>query len=861
MNKFAKLFFIFSGATILSGAFFGVVLYLYFTATLPKIYSPADYQPNLVTQIYIEDNGKQEVIAEFFKERRYLVAVETLPDFFKNAFLAAEDDRFYEHEGLNYLAILRAFFANLRAGTTVQGGSTITQQVVKSLYLNPEKKIVRKIKEAILAVQLEKNLTKDQILYLYLNQIYFGQGSYGVFAAAKTYFRKTPSELTIAEMALLAGMPQAPSRYNPLVHPKLVKDRQSYVLKRMKELRIISDIEYQNAVNENIKIYYLPESVHQSTAYLVEHVRRELLQKYGENALYEQGLQVFVPSQLKFYDKAHEALQEGLRAIDKRMGFRGPVKKVTIKEEVDELLKKITEEALKNGPHYQILSSIGELQPDPEFTGASLYKEGEMYQGIVESVSEDKKLVSVNLGTFTGEINKDGYQWALDRRQKKSKRITDWLEVGDVIWVKVKANKKNKLDLILDQQPQVQGALYSLEAKTGKVIAMIGGYDFEKSEFNRATQAQRQMGSAFKPIIYAAGIENGYTPASIIVDSPIVFDDEEQGKWKPSNFEDTFYGDTVFRHALIKSRNIPTIKIVQNMGIQTVVQYAKQLGFKTDFNPDLSISLGSAVVSLGDLTTIYALFPRQGAAVAPIYINSVKTRFNEILEENQPESILSYNPLSIVPPEAISPTEGENNQPPMAAQGGADKPVFYPLPNEQFPNQRMDPRTAYVLTNLMKEVVEFGTGARAKVLGLNIAGKTGTTNEYKDAWFMGFTPNLVTGVWVGFDDQQTLGRGETGSGAAIPIWLSYMKEVATTYPEEDFRVPPGIVFANIDQKTGRLAHLGAQNSVREAFIEGTEPKQSKQFYKTNSSPEGAEPGESQVGVPETQNEFLKEELE
>lgn len=419
--------------------------------------------------------------------------------------------------------------------------------------------------------------------------------------------------------------------------------------------------------------------------------------------------------------------------------------------------------------------------------------------------------------------------------------------MGDVIWVKPTTISDN-LVVSLEQEPEVQGAVFSLEAKTGYVLAMEGGYDYEKSKFNRAVQAERQPGSSFKPIIYSAGVEKGYTPASIIVDSPIVYSDSETGKWRPNNFEEKFYGDTTFRQALIKSRNVPTIKIVQSLQIPFVMDYAKRLGLEAELNPDLSISLGSGNASLLQMTKTYAIFPRQGRKVDPIFITKVLDRNGKVLEERKPAIL----PANVKIPEIRQESPTTDSSSAVAANAGtssagANSKVIIPsYPPAGDPDQVMDPRVAYVMTHLMKEVVAFGTGHEAQNLGRPAAGKTGTTNDYIDAWFIGFTPHVVSGTWVGFDNRKPIGPGETGARAALPIWLNYMKEAVKSYPDEDFAVPPGVVFATIDSNTGKLLSPNAMNAIKEAFIEGTQPTEVQGNNKS---------------APTTQSDFFKEDVE
>ncbi len=839
------------------------VVIWHFSQGLPQIITVSDYHPLGVTRV-LTSNGKDVVeIGEFFKEKRYLTPYDKMPENVIRAFISAEDDRFFEHPGINILSMLRAGIANFKAGHVVQGGSTITQQVAKSLLLTPERSFDRKIKEIILASRIERNLTKQQILYLYLNQIYLGHGSYGVQAASKIYFQKDASEVSLAEAALLAGMPQAPGKYSPLVNPKKAKERQLYVLRRMVENKYITQAQMLVAAAQPLKIFHDQDLNSQYAPYFVEYVRKYLIEKYGEKAVYEDGLTVLVPIQPDLSRIAEKSVKIGLNAVDKRIGYRGPVQHLKNSEEIEHFLEDYRLKLIEKKIHFQLFLPDGRIDAleAMHFAGiqsdVNLLVSGEVYSAVVTGFDNKKKTARVMIGAVRAELSIEKMKWAKpikDEKNPTAPRPEPMLpsrvfSKGDVILVGLVNNLGPLLPVMggdvqvnLEQEPLIQGALFSMDVKTGSVLAMVGGYDYSRSEFNRAIQAQRQPGSAFKPIIYGAALEKGFNPASVIVDSPIVFKDSDgMSTWKPNNFEEKFYGDTTFRQALIKSRNIPTIKIVQAINVPYVIQYAKRLGMNGQFNSDLSISLGSASISLLDLTKTYALYPRLGRKIVPIFISKVLDRDGRVLEEPAPKGS---------PDPKATPLIVSEQPVPMASvqPGGAVKVVFpeYPLAND--PDQVLDPRVAYVMTHLMKEVVTFGTGQEAKSLGRAAAGKTGTTNDYLDAWFMGFTPSVVTGVWVGFDNQKSIGSGETGARAALPIWLSYMKDAVRSYPVEDFVVPPGVVFESIDSNTGKLAASNSSTAIREAFIEGTQPSESVDSVSSGK-------------INENQNDFFKEDKE
>ena len=556
-----------------SAAILGVGgVYVYFSRNLPEIISVADYRPLGVTQVVAtHTDGKTETLGEFFKERRYIIPYEKIPEILVKAFISAEDDKFFEHLGINIFSILRAGIANFKAGHVVQGGSTITQQVAKSLLLTPEKSIDRKIKEVILANKIERNLTKKQILFLYLNQIYLGHGAYGVQAASKTYFRKDVSEITLAEAALLAGMPQAPGKYSPLLNSKKAKERQVYVLRRMFENKYITQEQVNEASQQVLKIYRDDDLNRKYAPYYVEHVRKYLVEKYGEKAVYEQGLTVLIPAQVELVVAAGRSVREGLRTVDKRLGYRGPLQSLKNTKEVESFLKDYQNKLIEKKFQFQLFLPDGRLDGRMESAGSlsffgisserELLEPKELYQAIVTGFDNKRKIAKVMIGTILGELPLEKMKWAKPVRDEANPQAfrpepalpSKVFHKGDVILVSLfqeteknseKSEESSPVVVALEQNPLIQGALLSLDVSSGNVLAMVGGYDFEQSEFNRATQALRQTGSAFKPIIYSSAIEKGFTPASVIVDSPLVFKDSEGlNSWKPNNYEEKFYGD------------------------------------------------------------------------------------------------------------------------------------------------------------------------------------------------------------------------------------------------------------------------------------------------------------------------------
>ncbi len=847
-------------------------VYLYFSKGLPDIVQVSDYKPLTVTQVIAGQGDKAEVIGEFFIEKRYVIPYEKMSDLLVRAFIAAEDDQFFEHPGINVASIIRASIANFRAGHVVQGGSTITQQVAKSLLLTSERSFIRKIKEVILANRIERNLSKQQILYLYLNQIYLGRGAYGVQAAARVYFHKDVQALTLAEVALLAGMPQAPSRYHPINNPKESKKRQIYVLRRMFETGYINEQLMNEAIIQPLKIYPDEDLNKKYAPYYVEHVRKHLVEKYGDKKILEEGLTVYTPTTRTLSYAAKKSLQEGLQAVDKRIGYRGPAHHLKTQPEIEDFISSSRVKMINRKLGYELLLNDGVIdsskaaQLEGIQTDVQLLNLNESYDAVVLAVDNKLKKAIISIGPVKAELPMENMTWAHPVRQDRLEKFhndqpklpSQVLKKGDIIFAKVLSITGEVVVTALDQEPLkkgqgIQGAVFSVEASTGNVLAMEGGFDFAESEFNRAIQAQRQPGSSFKPIIYAAGLEAGYTPVSVLVDSPLVYEDEESGKWKPGNFEERFYGDTTFRQALIKSRNVPTIKIVQSLQVSKIIEYAKRIGLNAQMNQDLSISLGSGGVSLLEMTKTYALFPRLGRRVTPVFINKVVDRDGKVLEEYLPQTL----PLVVKTPAPIAlvssipsstPTATPTSSPtPLAATNVLKRviPEIYPLTDD--PDQVMDPRIAYMMCHLMKEVVNYGTGHAAKSLERVAAGKTGTTNDFNDAWFVGFTPEVVTGTWVGYDNQKVIGPNETGAKTALPIWISFMREAIKSYPmDSDFTIPPGIVFASIDPNTGKLLPPNSSQAIKEAFIEGTEPTE----------------GVDQDNLrPQSQSQFFKEDTE
>jgi penicillin-binding protein 1A len=739
------------------GAYF---IYTKYSVDLPDVKTLKDYHPSTITQVY---SDADELIAQFFVEKRIIVPIEKIPLLLKQATLAVEDSNFYSHFGIDPKAISRAMITNFKAGRVVEGGSTITQQLAKTLFLTPQKKLERKIREAILSVRLEQFFTKDEILGTYLNQIYYGHGTYGVEAASRNYFGKHVEELTIEECAMIAALPKAPNNYSPYRNMKKAKKRRNHAIRRMGTLGFITPEEEKRALDTPVILNKMKGDLNK-TPYFTEYIRRWIQDKYGSSKLYRAGLKVYTTVNLEYQLAAQRAIKENLRIADKRYGYRGPL------ESVDPTL-----------PKSLIIQKTRALN---EFDKGKIPNEDDLFKGIVTEVSDDEALIQIGAGE--GIIELEDMKWArppnvkLDGRYQKISRVSEALSPGDVVLLKVLGMRPDGIfTLSLEQEPEVESGLISISPATGHIKAMVGGYDFSRSEFNRALQAVRQPGSAFKPIVFAAGIENGFTPASIIVDSPVIFKETEYtfDKWKPVNFEKKFYGPTSIRTALTHSRNVVTIKLLQKIGVQRGIEFARKLGIKSLLEENLSIALGSSGMTLFDITAAYAIFANMGSKIEPTGIRYIKDRDDKIL----------YRP-------------------------------------ETFPQQVIAPGVAYITTSLMESVVQHGTGKKVRVLNRPVAGKTGTTNDFIDAWFLGYTPELATGVWVGKDKDEPLGYNETGSRAAIPIWLQYMQSALQDAPIKNFPTPDDVLFLKIDKETGKQVNFGDKKGSFEVFMKDNLPE-------------------------------------
>ncbi len=789
-------------------AVLAVTAYLfYIVATLPKVERLADYRPPIVSQVFGDDGS---LVGEFYLERRTVVPVEKIPKKLIQAFVAAEDANFYQHRGIDYLGIVRAACKNLISFSKKEGASTITQQVARSMLLTPEKKYSRKLKEAILATRMEKALTKDEILYIYLNQIYLGAGAYGVQLAAETYFGKDVDQLNLAEMAMLAGLPKAPTVYSPIKHLERARQRQAYVLERMVKEGYITQAEADHATNTPIVIHSRKKVNSDQSAYFLEQVRIQLEEKYGEDRLYKEGLKIYTTMNAEMQMGAYEAIVGGLKSLDKRQGFRGPVKYLA-ENEIDEFCKRVE-----------------------EGIDAAALKQGATYQGVVTRVNPATGELTVRVGERNGTLARKNMAWAgklslVDTFEKPAAGKRKTINRGSVIEVTVLTPDVNKggAQFALDQEPEAQAALVAIDPRSGAVKAMVGGYDFKRSQFNRAMQARRNAGSAFKPLIYSAAIDRGMTPASIIEDAPVEYPSGREKAWTPHNYDNIYRGPVTMREALTNSINVVSVKILENIGVGYATEYAKKLGVSSPLADNLTLALGSSSITPLELTNAYAVFASGGYRLTPYFVTKVTDRDGKVLEEITQPQVPAFTAMT----SAIRLTATAENPPKVVDAPAPDKT---PEAGALTPVPVISRETSYIMTNLMESVVTSGTGQRAKAVGRPVAGKTGTTNDMKDAWFIGFVPQLVAGVWVGYDQERSLGASGSGGQAAAPIWTSFMQRALSGVPVQDFTPPENVTFALINPRTGRLARQGSEGSAMECFKSGTEP--------TSYDGEAAKPG-------------------
>ncbi|OGA23156.1 MAG: penicillin-binding protein [Betaproteobacteria bacterium RIFCSPLOWO2_02_FULL_67_26] len=724
---------------LLSGLLAGVMLVAFAAALvypgLPSLDALTDYQPKIPLRVYSAD-GK--LIGEFGEERRAVVRIQDVPKPMVDAILAAEDERFYQHGGVDYVGVARAALSNFLSGGVRQGASTITMQVARNFFLSKEKTLTRKFNEMLLAFKIEANLSKAQILELYVNQIYLGHRAYGFAAAAQIYFGKRLPELTLAESALLAGLPKAPSRFNPITNPKRAKFRQQYVLRRMRELQLISEEAFAAADQQPVVVKKEINEYPVHAEHFAEMVRQALYDRYQEDT-YAKGLRVYTTLLTSHQEAAYMALRRGVQEYDRRHGYRGP-------ESYVELPDKLTDEALEDA-----------LQDAAD--------SDDMHAAVVAEANPTRVKAYRKGGEWV-EIKEDGLKFA-------ARRLGDKVNPGQRIrrGAIIRVQKDEKKRWQITQLPAVESSLVALDPRDGAIRALVGGYDFSRNQFNHVTQALRQPGSSFKPFIYSAALEKGFTPATVVNDAPLTFTAAETGSepWEPKNFDGKFEGPMRLRTALVKSKNLVSVRILQAISPQYAQDYVARFGFDPKLHPPyLTMALGAGNVTPMQMAAAYSIFANGGHRIAPYFIERVEDARGNVLVTAQP----------------------------AAAGSGAERVI--------------DARNAFIMSSILRDVVRMGTGARAMKLGRgDLAGKTGTTNEFVDAWFCGFNAGLAAVAWIGFDTPQTLGRNETGAQAALPIWMGYMGAALKGVPEQPLAPPAGIVAMNVNPDTGlRVAEGG-----------------------------------------------------
>ncbi|MBD1164629.1 penicillin-binding protein 1A [Pelagibacterales bacterium SAG-MED13] len=750
-NIFKNIFIAFVCLLLIVSISILVVLWT-FSNNIPDYKFLKNYKPPVSSKMY---SGNGDLVADFSKEKRIFVPYEAIPQNVINAFLSAEDKNFFTHPGVDAKGVLRATINNIQNIMTskrLEGASTITQQVAKNFLLTNEISLNRKLKEAILAFRIERALNKERILELYLNQIYLGSGAYGVAAASLEYFDKSIKELDYAESALLAALPKAPSRYNPYKNLDLAKFRRNLVLKNLLDNNFLNLKEYKEYIKQNIKLKKTKKVFLEDAQYYIEDVRKNIIEKLTYEKVYKQGYNINTPINLELQKIATESLRNGLEAYDQRKGWRGPISNIKYKDNWNENLDKKFD--LENSINWQI--------------------------AIVKKVNQFNALIETE-NNLKGIINYKDISWT-------RKEFKDLLKIGDIIYVK---KLKNNL-YSLKQLPEINGGIVVMNPYTGRVIALSGGFSFKNSEFNRASQALRQPGSAFKPFVYALALENQFTPSSLVLDAPLVLDQGiDLKKWKPENYGKKFYGPSTLRVGLEKSRNLMTVRIAQNLGVDKVASFSKKLNIYNDPQELLSISLGSAETTLLNLTSAYSSFVNGGKLIYPVIIDRIQDSEGNTIINNENRKCINCDKISFT---------GED----------------YPEIEDNY-KRVISEQTAYQVTSFLEGVIKRGTGKKLRDLKLNLAGKTGTTNENTDAWFIGYTSNLVIGVYVGMDNPKPLGKYETGSKAALPIFKEFIKKAVKKSDSRPFKVPEKITLMVVDPLTGEKAKFTSKNTIIEAY--------------------------------------------
>lgn len=802
-------------------ALFFVSAYLYLSPKLPDIGSLKETKFSIPLRIYTSDN---KLLGEYGEKKRTPVSYDKLPKNFVNAFVAAEDSRFFDHGGVDYWGLARAVLHLIKTGRKGQGGSTITMQVARNFFLSREKTYLRKLNEIFLAWKIEDKLSKGKIIELYLNKIYLGNRAYGIAAAGEVYYGKAIDQLTLAQMAMIAGLPKAPSRYNPIVNPRRALLRRAYVLRRMLELNLIDKNAYRKANEALDEASVYAKRFDINAPYLAEMVRNKLVRQYGTD-VYNSGFKVFTSIDSRLQKAANAAMRKTLMDYDHRHGYRGPqghfyIDKTSISDTIDDETFSQLDAALDN------YNPVGHLQPalvvaintETDEEGAKLYGSATVFQS---KYAEYQTLPW------------KGLSWAkpfVDRNRvgDTPTSVARILTPGDIIYIE-KINSKQGSYWRLAQIPEVEGALVSLDPSDGKILALVGGFDFEQAKFNHVTQAKRQPGSNFKPYIYSAALEKCFTPATIINDAPIVIQDSEGNPWRPQNDNGKFRGPLRLRTALTKSVNLVSIRILRDIGVPYAIEYAKRFGIGPGSLPrNLTLALGTASVTPLSMVRGYATFANGGYLIDPYFIEEIQESNGDpvyqaptvVLEETLPKANTSpYERFTAAQRGHLQPAANTPHTPTNETTGQPhDTTSEEEEPNERIAKRVISENNAFLMTSIMRDVIKLGTGRRARQLNRqDLAGKTGTTNDQVDAWFSGFNYKVATSVWVGFDQPNPLGRGEYGGRAALPMWISYMREALKGIPEKPLVQPAGISTMRIDPTTGEPAPPNTPGSIFEYF--------------------------------------------
>ncbi len=845
---------------LIAGAFF---IYAVLVPTLPSIDHLEDTQYQVPLRIY---DRNEILLSEFGEHRRIPVKFDKIPRYLIDAVVSVEDDQFWNHSGIDFYALLAAAYEVATTGRKTRGGSTITMQVARNFFLSAEQTYARKFNEILLALKIESELDKEKIMELYLNKIFLGHRSYGISAASQVYYDKKLADLTVAQSAMIAGLPKAPSKYNPVSNPERALIRRNYILGRMRILKYIDEEAFQLALNEPITAELHRTRTIAEAQYVSEQVRAQLFEQYGEE-VYKAGLKVYTTIDGELQAVANQSLRRALLDYNRRHGYLGVIDKIDLKEVIEDPFDEdfVTDERI-GGLHKGVVISVNEAVAATEEEA--------------NDVSTASATVLISNYEKIEVLFEGGIDWAakfidVDNKGPEPENVSDVLAVGDVVWL-----EQRGAQWLLADVPRVEGALISINPSDGGIRAMVGGFDYFKNKFNRATQARRQPGSNFKPFIYSAALERGYTAATLINDAPVVFDDDSlEATWRPENYSGKFYGPTRMREALVKSRNLVSIRILQSMGLRFATNYIQRFGFEAGHMPyDLSLALGSGTFSPLQMARGYTVFSNGGYLIDPYIISRVESGNGELIFQNHPRTVCqgceieSLDELAASEAAAVEQQEVEQETAAVAVSEEeqleaveldeletgdvetSEAPAMVEEAGPQYAPRVISAQNAFIMRSMMREVVQRGTAVRAKALGRNdIAGKTGTTNDQIDAWFSGFNDQVVTTTWVGFDNQRSMGNRETGGRAALPMWIEFMRTALEGSPENLQEQPEGLVTIRIDYETGKRADLESRRSLFEVFRVENAPKE-KTLAKSNSNDSNG----IMINAPETEDEIVED---